>query len=375
VAASAALTRAWRSWNGPDRLHGIDLARALAVLGMFAAHLLTIEDALILSAPQTWIGVVDGRSSILFAILAGVSIALMTGGRAPHTGIRLRIDRRRLAVRALALWVIGLLLIQTTVPIYGILPVYGILFLLAIPMVSLPIAALWALVGSVAAVVPWVLPDLDALPIWNGDAGEAVFFAIGWAYPFPLWIAFVAAGMAIGRTDLGSLSVQVVLLAAGLAAAAVAGIVALAVDAAGLARVDPYLGRVFSNEPHSGGIVEVIGSGGFAIAVLGACLLICRTPVTWILLPLRAIGSMPLTAYVAHVLVWAVAAAALVGDPADLFAFRELQPFWWFVLGIGLFCTVWATTVGRGPLERGLVALARGFVPTDSTLAADRVDR
>jgi hypothetical protein len=375
VAASAAVKRAWRSWNGPDRLHGIDLARALAVLGMFAAHLLTIEDPLILAAPQTWIGVVDGRSSILFAILAGVSIALVTGGRMPHAGIRLRTDRRRLAVRALLLWTIGLLLIQTTVPIYGILPVYGILFLLAIPIVSLPVAALWAIAGSVMAIVPWVLPSLDALPIWEGVAGEEVFYAIGWAYPFPLWVAFVAAGMAIGRTDLRSVSVQVILLSAGLAAAAVAGMASLAVDASGGALVDPTLKQVLSNEPHSGGIVEVVGSGGFAIAVLGACLLICRTPVTWFLLPLRAIGSMPRTAYVAHVLVWAVAAAVLVGDPADLFAFRELQPFWWFVLGIGTFCFAWASTIGQGPLERGLVALSRRFVSADRTLAADRVDR
>lgn len=375
MAAPAALTRAWRSWNGPDRLHGIDLARALAVIGMFAAHLLTIEDPLILFAPQTWIGVVDGRSSILFAVLAGVSIALVTGGRTPHGGIRLRTDRRRLAIRAVALWGIGLLLIQTTVPIYGILPAYGILFLLAIPIVRLPVAALWAVAGSVALIVPWVLPDLDALPIWNGDVGEAAFFVVGWAYPFPLWIAFVAAGIALGRTDLRSLAVQVNLLAGGLAAATVAGMAALAVDVSGAALADPLLGRVLSNEPHSGGLIEVVGSGGFAVAVLGACLLVCRTPLTWVVLPLRAVGSMPLTAYVLHVVIWAVAGLALIGDPSDLFAFRALEPFWWFVVGIVLFCTAWALLAGQGPLERALVALARRLAPVEAEPVADRVDK
>ena len=58
--------------------------------------------------------------------------------------------------------------------------------------------------------------------------------------------------------------------------------------------------------PHSSGLLEVIGSGGFALAVIGACLLLCRTVLTWVVLPLRAVGAMPLTAYTAQLLVWAV---------------------------------------------------------------------
>ena len=46
--------RAWRRLDGPGRLTGIDLARGLAVLGMLAAHLLTIElfDP---GDPSTWL--------------------------------------------------------------------------------------------------------------------------------------------------------------------------------------------------------------------------------------------------------------------------------------------------------------------------------
>ena len=47
---------------------------------MVAAHLLWIGDFDFADA-ATWVAVVDGRSSILFATLAGVSIGLVTGAR------------------------------------------------------------------------------------------------------------------------------------------------------------------------------------------------------------------------------------------------------------------------------------------------------
>ena len=65
---------------------------------------------------------------------------------------------------------------------------------------------------------------------------------------------------------------------------------------------------VWTAEPHSSGLLEVIGSGGFALAVIGLCLLACRTVLTWIVLPLRAVGAMPLTAYTAQLVVWAIVA-------------------------------------------------------------------
>lgn len=374
MAAPAAVTRAWRSWNGPARLHGVDLARALAVFGMLAAHLLTTPEPLRLTDPSTWVDVVNGRSSILFAVLAGVSIALITGGRMPHRGARLGVDRRRLAVRAVMLWAIGLLLTQTGVPIYVILPAYGILFLLALPLLALPVAALWAIAVAVAVVVPWVLPYLEALPVWEGEAGETLFFAVGWAYPFPLWIAFVTAGMALGRTDLRRAGTQVSILAIGVALVALGTVVGSVADMAGWAQPDSYLEAVLSAEAHSGGIVEVVSSTGFAMAVLGACLLVCRTPLTWVLAPLRAVGSMPLTAYVGQVVAWAIIALAVFGDTTDLRAFRDLHPLGWFCVGAIVLCTLWAVVVGRGPLEGALATVSRRLVPTEGGNPADRVE-
>ena len=116
---------------------GVDLARGLAVIGMFAAHLLWIPPFHWADA-STWHDVVNGRSSILFATLAGVSIGLVTGRTTPLRGTALALARSRLAVRALLVWLLGVALISLEVPVYVILPAYAVLFLLVLPLLRLP---------------------------------------------------------------------------------------------------------------------------------------------------------------------------------------------------------------------------------------------
>ena len=60
------------------------------------------------------------------------------------------------------------------------------------------------------------------------------------------------------------------------------------------------------SEPHSSGLGEAIGSGGFALAVIGGCVLLCSTRLRHVLWPVRIVGAMPLTAYVTHIVVWAM---------------------------------------------------------------------
>jgi hypothetical protein len=65
-----------KRWPRSDRVVGLDVARALAIIGMFGAHVGVVADD-VGSSPSTWLGVVNGRSSILFAVLAGVAVALL----------------------------------------------------------------------------------------------------------------------------------------------------------------------------------------------------------------------------------------------------------------------------------------------------------
>ena len=100
--------------TGPrqDRLVGVDVARCIALLGMVSTHVLldfTPEGELTF---HQWLA--GGRASSLFAVLAGVSVALMTGGRHPFEGE----DRWRasagLVIRALMIAVLaGALVVPT----------------------------------------------------------------------------------------------------------------------------------------------------------------------------------------------------------------------------------------------------------------------
>ena len=353
----------WRWLTAPARLAGVDLARGLAVVGMLVAHLLTI-DAFDPARPGTWADIANGRSSILFATAAGVSIALATGGSAPFGPDEMRRARWWLAVRAGAVWVIGVALVLTGVPVYVILPAYAVLFLLALPLLQMSAAPLWAIAAGAALVVPWVQPILDALQVWQGPYGADLALLVGWHYPFPVWFAFLAAGLAAGRSDLGRLRTQLLLMAGGAVAALLgygsAALLPAPSDAAGAL-------RAWTAEAHSGGILEVIGSGGFALAVLGAALLLCRTPLAWAAIPLRAVGAMPLTAYTGQIVAWALAAALLLGDVGDLAGFRALDPLGPFVGATLVLCTAWALLWGQGPMERLVAWVTR--------LAAGSADR
>ncbi len=336
----------------------MDLARGLAVLGMFAAHLLALP-AVTAGEPDTWIGVAAGRSSILFAVLAGVSLALVSGGAQPVVGAARRLARRRIALRAALVWAIGAAIVFTGVPVFVILPAYALLFLLALPAIGLSATALWSLAGIGALTLPWLQPLWNSLPLWQGVAGDDLSLLVGWHYPFTVWIVFVLVGLAIGRSALGAFGTQLRLVLGGVGAV----ILALVADVVLSPREGTYLAAVLSAAPHSSGILEVVGSAGSAVATIGVCLLLGRTPASTALLPLRAVGAMPLTAYVAQLVVWAMLAGLLLDDVGDLSGFRALSPFWPFVVGALVLCTAWALLCGRGPLERFIAYVLRRAAP------------
>lgn len=352
------------------RIAGVDVARGLAVLGMFGAHV-GVTRPWEWGDPSTWLDVVNGRSSILFAVLAGVSIAIMTGRDQPVTGADLRAARIRILVRAAAVFVLGAFLELLGTDVAVILPYYALLFVAAVPVLRLRPPILFGLAGLVAVVAPVLVLLLDeaVLPAGAGPTGAGRYLlellATGY-YPVLTWTAFVFAGLGVGRLALRSTAVQLWLIGAGAALAAIGyGLVPLLEPLAGISTVtDPATGAVtgggvdagagplaalITSAPHSGSPFEVIGSGGFAIAMLGLCLL-ATGPLRVPLFPVGAVGSMALTVYTLQIL--AIAVAAQVGAADD-------NALWlWFTVAALVACTVWVRTLGRGPLERLLTRLS-----------------
>lgn len=117
------------------RISGLDIARALAVLGMIGAHVAAIPE-FTPRDPLSYLSIVHGSSSILFALLAGISVALMTGRTRVLARAELPRMRLKIAGRAAVIFLIGLLLELTGTTIVVILPFFGALFLIALPFLA-----------------------------------------------------------------------------------------------------------------------------------------------------------------------------------------------------------------------------------------------
>lgn len=376
---SDSVERHFLSLEPPARIPGLDLARGLAVYGMFAAHLLVTSD-LHWNDPDTWDGIVDGRSSVLFATLAGFSLGL-TSGKSVLTASSRSIRRRRLLVRAALLWGLGVLITLTWVPVNVILPAYGALFIISAALFTLRPRILFLIAAILAIVMPFVVGGINH--VWAGSGPEEpdrLSLLLGWHFPFPLWTAFLAVGLGVGKV-IGDntrsmrpvwklLAGGTVLTVAGYALIGPVGNRAAAevdraehVGEAGLpARMLSYL----QDTPHSSGVGEAVGSGGFALTVIAACVLLGSTKLRHIAWPIRVVGSMPLTAYTAHLLLWA---AWMFGEDRTVTGtdamdgFRALDPFWPMLLCVTGGCVLWLLLFGKGPLERVLTRVSVAVVP------------
>lgn len=374
-----------------DRLVGVDVARSLALFGMMAAHVGDVAENVDWADPTSFGAVVNGRSAALFAVLAGVSIGLVSGRDRPPGPPDIGLVRARLALRAVVVVVVGLLLMALQTPVYVVLPTYGALFVLALPVLRWrPWALLLLAVACAVAAAPVALA---ILPLY----AEAGMFGVqlGLVYPVVTFAAYVLVGLAVARSRPGSTPPapgrhaggawavlvgggsmrQVLLLASGIVVAAAAYVVG---NAAAPIPFDttyafpgvPFVpsgsdaGQTFaqvflSPRDHSSSIVDVAGTAAVAVAVIALCRLLVdgHGPlVTRTAFPLAAVGSMPLTVYALHLVVIALWPDMPHGP----------STWWGFVVGAVLFAMVWRRFLGRGPLER-LTARIAAAVPAPTT--------
>ncbi|MCM3780160.1 heparan-alpha-glucosaminide N-acetyltransferase domain-containing protein [Microbacterium hydrocarbonoxydans] len=378
------VTHWFRTFGRPPRILGLDVARALAILGMAGAHI-GETPAFDLLDPSTWLDLVHGRSSILFAVLAGVSIALMTGRRELPDPARVPSLRLQLVGRGAVIFLIGLALELLGTPIAVILTLYGLLYVAVIPFLRWRPRTLLLAAGVLALIGPAVLALIAALALFPYGAG--IGLVLYGSYPITVWLAFVFAGMALGRLGIERTHAAAVALGAGVGlmilgyglglVGAVSGIATRATGEGStmgsgsgwgaypeaVAAADPLgavLSAMFGVDAHSGGTAEILGSGGFAVTVIALCILLSG-PLRWILLPLGALGSMPLSAYTAHVV-----SVALIGGPGGFFT----NNLFWAGTAIALLlvATLWSILMGRGPLERlvGRAAIAMASPPREN---------
>lgn len=362
------------------RIIAIDVARGLALVGMIAVHTLPSWNGEAERSTLTW-WLAAGNAAALFALLAGVGLALLTGGRGPVARQRLWRYRTRLFVRAALIFLIGVAANHLLdPPVYNILPYYGLLFLLAIPF-------LWVrkrfLVGWAAALV--VLAPLLQYVVRGAQRGEGIpgpqltdltgdpagllsTLLFTGSYPVTTWFVYVLVGLVVGRLALDRMAVQISLLGYGTLLALLGqGLSYLSVwflggwermlyseedvtvtDVSraiyrGTADADlptSSLAWLTVASPHSNTPFALLHTTGIALAVLGAALLLCRVIPT-VLKPLAKLGAMTLTMYLGHLAFLSL-------------GFFDQAPWFWFVVQLltGLaFAAAWLLVFRQGPLE------------------------
>jgi len=304
------------------RLVGLDVARCLALLGMVATHVLDARTPDGELATAQWLA--GGRASALFAVLAGVSLALMT--REPLRGRPLALRSLGIVGRALLVALLGLALGGLDSGIAVILTYYGVLFVLALPFTLLrvrtlvPLTVAWVVVAPVVSHL--VRPDLPERGFESPtfaqltDPGQlASELLLTGYYPVVPWLAYLLAGIALGRLDLRDTSLLGALALGGLGTAVLATRVSASLvdpavaseNATGMFGVTPADGDwdwLLVVAPHSATPFDLAQTIGSAVLVIATCLLLERLlprPATAVLGVVLGAGAATLTLYSLHV--------------------------------------------------------------------------
>ncbi|NGO55200.1 DUF418 domain-containing protein [Allomesorhizobium camelthorni] len=343
-----------------DRLVAIDLARGLAVFGMYAAHVgpNPLEGGLVGNLME----LTHGRSSALFTVLAGFSILLITGRKAPKSGVAGRQAIARVAIRALVLLALGPILTYLDTPVQVILAYYGICFLLVLPLYRLSAQQL----GLLAAATALVLPQVRSHLVFGSESSyfdPVIKLMVSGDHPAITWVPFVIAGMAIARLDLSTQAMHWRLGLAGVALAVLGhggsllalrllpGVPAALQESAWWSDVGYLPWSPWIAAPHSKTTFSILGSTGCAMIVLAACWLAMDAlphlrKLVW---PIITVGSMPLTAYVLHI-VGIAYLLHIVG--IDLFGGgSRLSMLFGFIVVVSTFAVLWLRVFQRGPME------------------------
>ena len=352
------------------RVDGVDAARGLALIGMFVAHVSPVVSSVEFTS---LIALADERPRLLFALTAGMGLGFITGATRPITDGRGGL-RRQVAIRAVILIILGLAISIVLHPlVFVILDVYGVAFLLMLPLLFLPRGIALGIGIVLVAVAPAFAELAKQTELITEMQESSVGFVADWfvsgAYPVFVWVAVMLIGLALVRYDLGK--PRVVAIAALIGAYAAAALLPIAALMPGGNAAPPVNAlEVLGSAARASAAVteavrlsiETVGNVGVGVVAVAAMLLLLqfaapavRRVAGMLLSPITAMGSMPLSVYTLHLVVITLAVRTERGVRTD----DSWELLIALIVGAMLFAWLWRRYIGRGPLEQ-LLRLASG---------------
>jgi len=348
-----------------QRLIGIDVARALAVVGMVIVNFQMVLGGKGFEWAEYIAGLFEGKAAATFVVLAGVGLALTT-----NTAVRqndrgkLRTAKKRIIKRALFLFMIGLLYI----PLWpaDILHFYGVYMLITLLLLrSKPAIALIAALALIM-IYPLIMLVWDYEQGWNFTTFEYADF---WTlpgffrnlffngfHPAIPWAAFMLYGFWFGKQDLQNrrflirafyISTIGFFLLSLLSHTLILGL------SAGNPQAENELSLILGTSPMPPLPIYMLSGIAIATVVISVCLLIENHHKNDVVYSaLHKTGQLALTFYVAHVIIGM--GIIEVFNPGALGTYTAQYSLAYalvFSLCCILFAVLWLQYKKTGPLE------------------------
>lgn len=372
-----------RGYLKPQRMLGLDVARALAIAGMMLSHFCTTmryysydedgEPSVYNSSPidefiTEGLSEVDGRPAALFMILAGIGVTLLTRSAvASGDPAAIAAKRRTLVIRGVLLLIAGY--INLRIWPGDILRVYGVSMFVAATLITVCNRTLLLMcLGFVCAFIGvfcvldyaehWDWSSMAYDNQWSADGIVRHLFYDGFRSVLP-WTGLMCFGMWLGRLKLKDTKVNTTLL---LSSILVVGIVRTASFfllriMAGIGADDETATALFGTASMPPLPFFLLSAGGVAVFVIAACVRFVGDHPNALVQALADTGQMALTWYVQHIVIGitAIYILGMAGSTTLIFAVLFSTVYFGVVVIISY---IWKRIFAQGPLEWGMRKIA-----------------
>ncbi len=347
------------------RIIGIDLARALAVIGMIIVNFKIVFGAEGSEWVKVFASIFEGKAAATFVVLAGVGLALMTKNalKTNHTQ-KLKNITRQIIKRALLLFIIGLSYI--TIWSADILHFYGIYMLVML----LLLRRSERIILFAGAVLILGYPGL--MMIWDYEAGwnfDTLNYHDFWTiqgfirnlfyngfHPVIPWAAFMIFGYWLGKQDLHQTKYVKKLFWHSILTFIIIQLFSLfliSLFSDGSQHMTKELTQILGTSPMPPLPIYMLNGIAIAFTTISACILIGKKYENHKIIDvLNKTGQLALTFYVAHIVVGMGIIDALNPDKLGTFSVEFSVGYALvFSLLCVLFASIWLKYNKSGPLE------------------------
>jgi uncharacterized protein len=347
------------------RIIGIDVARALAVIGMIIVNFKVVFGDNGLEWIKYTASMFDGKAAATFVVLAGVGLALMTNSAIENKDeLKLITVRNKIAKRSLFLFIIGISYLSIWPA--DILHFYGVyifitLFLLRSSKNMIIISGIVLIVIYPLLMLfwdyetGWDFNSLEYTDFWTTKGFIRNLFYNGF-HPVIPWTAFMFIGYWFGKQDLNNNKfVKKVFWASSaiFLGVQVLSYTLISILSEGNLESTKELTEILGTSPMPPLPLYMLNGIAISIAVISACILIAkRFENNKITDALNKTGQLALTFYVAHVVIGMGIIEAI--DPTKMGTYSiEFSVIYalLFSLFCILFAVIWRKYNKSGPLE------------------------